>query len=121
MLPAWAAAHYLGPVGSTGLFVLLVLLSMLWAHRAGQVLGEADASDIVIDEVVGVWMAFVLFSSFDWLQGLVGFAAFRFFDILKPWPVGWIDRRWKNGAGVVADDLVAGVYAIPFVWAAGLV
>ena len=79
------------------------------AQRAGRYWGVADASPIVIDEVAGylVTMAFVPFS---WPAAIVGFALFRFFDVVKPWPASAFDRM-KNGFGVVMDDVAAGVFA----------
>jgi len=73
-----------------------------------------DPSFVVIDEVVGQLLAFVLVSGIYplnvcWLAG--GFAAFRFFDILKPWPVSYFDRKWQNATGVMMDDVMAGLYA----------
>jgi phosphatidylglycerophosphatase A len=46
-----------------------------------------------------------------WPTWLIGFALFRFFDIVKPWPIGWLDRQVKGGLGNVLDDVVAGVFS----------
>lgn len=80
------------------------------AQRTGRYYGVPDARQIVIDEVAGylVTMAFVPWS---WTAALAGFFLFRIADIIKPWPASYFDRTWKNGAGVVLDDLVAGLYA----------
>ena len=90
----------------------LLALGTLAAARAGRHWGVVDASPIVIDEVVGylVTMAFVPFS---WPAALAGFALFRLFDVLKPWPASAFDRV-KSGFGVMMDDVAAGVFA----WAA---
>ncbi len=108
---------YVFPPG-VRLFILgiVTLLSVFWSEYAGKALQESDSSKIVIDEVVGVWVALVLFDSLRWPQWLMGFVAFRVFDIWKPWPVGWLDRRVQNGLGVVLDDVAAGLWAIVFVW-----
>jgi phosphatidylglycerophosphatase A len=42
---------------------------------------------------------------------LIGFILFRFFDILKPWPIGWVDKHVSGGFGIMIDDVVAGVFA----------
>lgn len=102
-----AAAAALFPVG-------------IWA--AGQydrTTGGHDASEIVIDEVVGVWIALAVVPV-DWLHYLLGFVLFRLFDIAKPWPIGWLDRRISGGLGVMADDVVAGVFAAVSLWGIGL-
>jgi phosphatidylglycerophosphatase A len=77
---------------------------------AGRIYGEADSSRIVLDEVCGMLVAGALLPPTAWALALA-FVAFRFFDIVKPFPASYFDRHLKNGIGVVADDLVAGVYA----------
>jgi len=78
--------------------------------RAGRIWGQTDSSRIVLDEVCGMLVAGALVPATPWSLG-VAFLAFRVFDVVKPFPAGYFDRQVKNGFGVVADDLVAGVYA----------
>ncbi len=82
-----------------------------WAsERAEVILGQKDSPKIVIDEVVGylITMAFLPCT----LNSLAaGFLFFRLFDIIKPPPVGTINRRMQGGVGIVLDDVVAGIYA----------
>ena len=83
----------------------------VWAcGKVGRELGVHDHPAIVWDEVVGylVTMAGV---PVDWRWLLGGFLLFRLFDIVKPWPVRWFDRRVAGGVGVMVDDLVAGLMA----------
>ena len=92
----------------------------IWsADEAGQRWGVADHPAIVIDEVVGLWLAMLIPLTLiplpieqhrGWLL-LGAFALFRVFDIAKPWPVSWLERSLPGGWGVVADDLMAGVMA----------
>jgi phosphatidylglycerophosphatase A len=70
-----------------------------------------DEPAIVLDEIVGVWIV-LLGSPFDIGWVLVGFVLFRVFDILKPWPIGWVDRKLKGGIGVMLDDVLAGLLAL---------
>jgi phosphatidylglycerophosphatase A len=84
-------------------------LAVRAADEAGRYWKVADASPIVIDEVAGYLVTMAL-APWSWPAALVGFAFFRLFDVVKPWPASALDR-WKTGAGVVGDDLVAGVYA----------
>jgi len=78
---------------------------------AGQALGVPDHGGIVWDEIVAYAMLLTAMpQSWGWWIG--AFVAFRFFDILKPPPIGWLDRRFKNGFGVMLDDLMAAAYAI---------
>ena len=78
--------------------------------RTGDVLGISDHPAIVWDEVVGYLIAMVALPA-EWQWMLAGFIAFRLFDIVKPWPVGWLDRHLKGGLGVMSDDLAAGIMA----------
>ncbi|WP_263833761.1 phosphatidylglycerophosphatase A family protein [Sulfurospirillum oryzae] len=95
----------------------LVLLSILFtimgikqinAYEANG--GEHDDKRIVIDEVVGVWIALIL-SSGTLVQIVLSFAFFRLFDIWKPSLIGRIDQNVKGGWGVIGDDMLAGVIA----------
>ncbi len=69
-----------------------------------------DPSVVVWDEFVGQWIALLLApAGWQWVLG--GFALFRLFDIWKPWPVRWADRKLHGGVGAMLDDVLAGVYA----------
>lgn len=69
-----------------------------------------DPSKIVMDESVGIWITF-LFMPYSWLHMLLGFGLFRLFDIWKPLGIGTIDKKVKNGFGVMLDDILAAVYS----------
>ena len=85
-----------------------------------------DAPGIVFDEIVGYLVAaapllpvFGLAVAWPlWAQLLAAFVLFRVFDILKPWPIRWLDRRVHGGFGIMVDDLLAGVFAALPLWAA---
>lgn len=79
------------------------------ADRSGRYWKVADASPIVVDEVVGYLVTMALFP-WSWPGALAGAALFRLFDVSKPWPASALDRL-KSGLGVVLDDVVAGLYA----------
>jgi phosphatidylglycerophosphatase A len=90
--------------------VLFFLLAVAVAQGAEKKLGAHDSSVIVIDEVAGYLVA-VAGLAFSWPVALAGFLLFRLFDIVKPFPVRWADRRIPGGLGVVLDDILAGIYA----------
>ncbi len=77
----------------------------------GKSLGVADHGGIVWDEIIAMWLV-LAFTPAGWIWWLVAFGLFRFFDILKPWPIRWFDTRLKNGFGVMFDDLLAALYAL---------
>lgn len=81
----------------------------IWACAGyARATGTHDAGACVIDEVVGQWLV-LLVTPLDPLFYLAAFLAFRFFDILKPWPTGWADRAVHGGFGVMLDDVLAGI------------
>ena len=80
------------------------------AGAAETIFNEKDSGKIVIDEVVG-YLVTMTGVPFSWRGVILGFFLFRFFDIVKVPPANIIDRRLKNGWGVVLDDVVAGLYA----------
>lgn len=101
---------YIGLFGHLALCVVLTIVSVIAADRAGKIFGEVDAGAIVIDEVAGVMWALVLVPHGIW-WAVAGFVLFRFFDITKIWPASYFDNHVKNGLGVTLDDVVAGAYA----------
>ncbi len=108
------------------LYALAIALAFaigVWASdRVIARLRIQDPGVIVWDEFVGQWIALapllVLGGHAGWI--VAGFALFRLFDVWKPWPVSWADRRVKGGVGVMLDDVVAGAYAA-LALAAGLI
>jgi phosphatidylglycerophosphatase A len=109
---------------SYGLFLAgLCALAVAFSHMAEELNVFGDKSDpgqIVIDEAVGMLIAlWGLSAPISWWQVALAFAAFRFFDIAKPWPVN-AAQRLPGGWGVVADDVAAGLYALCLVWLARL-
>lgn len=85
-------------------------LAMFVCHRAGVVYADVDSGKIVLDEICGMLIAGAWIVPTTASIVLV-FACFRLFDIVKPFPARYFDRHVHNGVGVVADDLVAGLYA----------
>jgi phosphatidylglycerophosphatase A len=73
-------------------------------------LGVHDHGGIVWDEIAGFLLTMLLVPVSVW-TALVGFALFRLFDIVKPWPIGWLDKHVHGGTGIMLDDLVAALYA----------
>ncbi len=74
-------------------------------------LGVADPGGIVWDEMVAYWLC-LAFIPVHWAWWLAAFVLFRFFDIVKPWPIRQLDRAVKGGLGIMLDDLVAAGYAL---------
>ncbi|PKM37688.1 MAG: phosphatidylglycerophosphatase A [Gammaproteobacteria bacterium HGW-Gammaproteobacteria-10] len=75
---------------------------------AAKKLGEHDFGGIVWDEVAGLLVT-MCWVPFSWSALLVGFVLFRLFDIVKPWPIIWVDRKVSGGFGIMLDDILAGI------------
>lgn len=132
-LASWFGCGFLSPAPGTwgslgglvcGLLILwlggliLLLVSILavcfiglWAaDRFDRDLETHDSKMIVIDEVAGQWIAMIpAYGSLPLY--LLSFVLFRFFDILKPWPVSYFEKDVEGAAGVMGDDIVAGIMA----------
>ncbi len=94
---------------STVILVLMIAVSCWVADKAEKIYGMKDPNDIVIDEVVG-YLVTVWALPISWGVVLAGFILFRVLDILKPFPIRKIEQRIPGGAGVVMDDVLAGIY-----------
>ncbi len=92
------------------LTILITLIAITEINKYEIKTNSHDDKSIVIDEVVGLWLAFIL-SSATITQMLLSFVFFRIFDIWKPSFIGKIDRDVKGGLGVMGDDMLAGVLA----------
>lgn len=102
------------------LLSLVIVAGVFICGYAAKALGVHDHGGIVWDEFAGLWLTF-LFCPPQWLWWLLGFALFRFFDIVKPWPISWLDKHCGGGLGIMIDDLVAGVFAAAVLQAVVLV
>ena len=111
-LVLWAPMVLLGTPSWARLLAVVVVfvVGVVASNHVVRVRGE-DPQLIVIDEVAGMGIT-ILLAAPTWPSLVVGFACFRLFDIWKPWPVRWADRKVKGGLGVMLDDVLAGVYAL---------
>ena len=109
----------LSVAGYGAVIVAATLLGIWLCQRTAEDLGVHDHGGIVWDEFVGVWIALWL-APVGWLWLLAGFVLFRLFDILKPWPIGWVDKRVGGGLGIMLDDILAGFMTLGVLWLAEL-
>lgn len=104
------------PLLPYGIVIAVFTLFSCWvADRAQSLYGCNDPTMIVIDEIAGMLCAFIG-HDINWLTLATGFIVFRGFDIWKPYPAGWLDKKLHNGYGVVLDDVVAGLYTNAVLW-----
>ena len=101
-------------LGTPGFWIVLLLLFLLGIWLCDQVsrkLGVHDHGGIVWDEMVGYWLS-MAFVPLQWQWLLAAFLLFRFFDIVKPWPIRQLDRKVSGGFGIMIDDIVAALFTI---------
>lgn len=96
------------PIYFIGLIVITIVMGIIATNQLEKEWGE-DPQKVVIDEVIGMWIT-MLFVPFTWINLLIGFVLFRFFDIAKPLGVRNMEKL-GGGLGVMADDMLAGIYA----------
>lgn len=117
LLGLWIA--YLLAQFSTSIYiataVVLTVLGVFVADITAKRMGEQDPGGIVIDEIVAVIWVFAFFKM-TWATLILGFGLFRLFDILKPWPIGYIDKHLKGGLGIMADDWMAALFTVLSLW-----
>ena len=107
-------SHYIEMIFAT---VLIIFLSIYVSNLATKDLVNKDHKSIVIDEMAGIWLAmipviYIASSQYErTLYAVVTLIFFRLFDILKPYPISYVDKNFKGGFGIVLDDLIAGVFA----------
>ena len=133
---AWAAFlvadAWLSPTQWAGLLAASLPIGWWACTRCAQHLGQADPGAIVWDEVLAFWLVLWLVMPAGLGVQAAAFALFRFFDAVKPGPVGWVDRRyklqpgqaigWRQGWGILVDDLVAALCTLLVIalWQRGL-
>ncbi|OZB03948.1 MAG: phosphatidylglycerophosphatase A [Idiomarina sp. 34-48-12] len=107
-IPLVYAMQFTGLLTYT-IITLIASIGGLWiCGYTARTLGVHDHPAIVWDEIAGYMIAMIALP-FTWYNVLGAFILFRFFDIVKPGPIGWCDRHLKGGAGIMVDDLLAGV------------
>ena len=115
---AWIAfvilSHFVNMIPLT---IILIIFAVFICEKASINLDDKDHKAIVIDELAGMWVSLIPIQFIAStpqeriLYAVIAFISFRFFDILKPFPISYLDKRFKNGFGIVVDDLAAGIFA----------
>ena len=110
-LPFGVVIFALSGAYGLGFAAFIITTIGLWAaDKFDKAMDGHDSKMIVIDEVAGQWIALIPAALNPFLI-ILAFILFRFFDILKPWPICFIDKKVKGAAGVMGDDIVAGFFA----------
>lgn len=100
-------------------FLILTALSFVLGcylcQKTADDMGVHDHGSIVWDEFVGVWILLTAVPEISWFWAVIAFVAFRFFDILKPYPIRYFDEKMENGFGIMIDDVLAAIYGVAVV------
>jgi phosphatidylglycerophosphatase A len=113
-LPGVVICLLLAPAGwpiYCAVTLILLVIGIPLCDRAAQLLGRDDPPSVVWDEIVGYLISMILLPIEPLFLGCA-FLLFRFFDILKPWPICWLDRELPGGLGIMLDDVAAGLMAL---------
>ncbi len=128
--------YSIGYLESRGIYLICIIiiiffLSILLIDKFSDAFDEKDAKEIVIDEFVGqnIPLFFLLFIPLNtatynkdfMILIVLSFIFFRFFDILKPYPINLIDKKMKNGLGVMLDDVIAGIFSALLIYMVTLI
>ena len=107
-IPLWWLLAQL-PLSSYLIIVFIsAIVGIYICGAAAKTLGVHDHGGIVWDEFVGFWIAMAALPV-TWTSLILGFVLFRFFDILKLWPISWLDKKVSGGFGIMIDDIAAGI------------
>ncbi|MAZ87490.1 MAG: phosphatidylglycerophosphatase A [Cellvibrionaceae bacterium] len=93
------------------MLLVTFVVGVYLCDKTSKDLGVHDHPGIVWDEFVGYWIT-MLAAPAGWLWIFVGFVWFRIFDVLKPWPINWLDKKVEGGFGIMIDDVLAGLMAL---------
>ena len=109
-IPVYLLIFQTGFISYSLLTILAALVGIWICGIAAEKLDEHDFGGIVWDEIVGYLITMWLVP-FSWQALVLGFILFRVFDILKPWPIKWVDQKVHGGLGIMLDDVLAAIFA----------
>lgn len=119
-VPLYLLLHYLPLPAYIVVLVVAFAVGVWLCDRSSKALQCHDHPGIVWDEFVGYWLT-MLCAPAGWWWVVVGFLLFRLFDIAKPWPIAWFDRKVPGGLGIMLDDVIAGLVALAILQVAAVV
>lgn len=110
-IPLFLLLSWLSPIYYIAVVVFISIVGIYICGKAAEEVGVHDHPAIVWDEFAGFLITMIMVPV-NWQTIAVGFLLFRVFDILKPWPISFIDKKISGGFGIMLDDILAGVFAL---------
>lgn len=115
-VPLYYLLVWISPILLWGAILLGAIAGVYICQKTSDDMQVHDHGSIVWDEFVGFWITMLLVPSLSWQPILVGFILFRLFDMLKPWPICWFDKKVHGGLGIMLDDVIAGIISMLLLW-----
>ncbi|OCG27868.1 phosphatidylglycerophosphatase A [Gilliamella sp. wkB108] len=115
-IPIWLLFNGLQPVLYWVLIIVAFVFGCFLCQKTSDDTHTHDSGHIVWDEFVGMWITlfFIPHISVYWIA--IAFIAFRIFDMAKPWPIRWFDKKVPGGFGIMIDDVIAAIFSSVVVW-----
>lgn len=110
-IPLYLLMSSLPLIAYAAMLIVTFAVGVYLCDKTSRDLGVHDHPGIVWDEFVGYWIT-MFAAPAGWLWVVIGFLWFRLFDVLKPWPINWLDEKVEGGFGIMIDDVLAGVMAL---------
>lgn len=87
--------------------IFIIIIGVYCCHKATKIIGVHDHKSIVLDECIGMWITLIVVPTYSMFWICCAVLLFRILDIIKPWPISWIDNTIQGGFGIVMDDVLA--------------
>lgn len=115
-IPLWLLFYQLPVALYWVLIVVAFAFGCFLCQKTSDDTHTHDSGHIVWDEFIGMWITLFFIPHLSWLWIMIAFVAFRFFDMLKPWPIRWFDKKVAGGFGIMIDDVIAAIFSSLVVW-----
>ena len=116
-IPLWLLFDGLQPFLYWVLIVVAFIFGCFLCQKTSDDTHTHDSGHIVWDEFVGMWITLFFIPQISVLWVAIAFVAFRVFDMAKPWPIRWFDKRVPGGFGIMVDDVIAAIFSSLTVYA----
>lgn len=115
-IPFWLLLIQLSWIFYFLFLIFSIFFGIYLCYQTDQDMRVHDHHSIVWDEFVGMWITLIALPTNNWQWVITGFVIFRILDISKPWPISWFDRNIRGGAGIMTDDIVAGILSVGIIY-----
>ncbi|WP_392561592.1 phosphatidylglycerophosphatase A [Orbus sturtevantii] len=118
-IPLWLLFYQLIPILYWVLIVVAFIFGCFLCQKTSDDTHTHDSGHIVWDEFVGMWITLFFIPHISMLWIVIAFIIFRFFDMVKPWPIRWFDQKVSGGFGIMIDDVIAAIFSSIVVYLLG--